>query len=100
MKRQELDATSAKCIFTGRGDNDPVTKNVFVARSAHVVETSPVDLAYVGSLMEETSFMKGEGRRAHDSMLPASPPFYPLLNEAADLPSLLALPDSPGRGIL
>lgn len=35
-----------------RGDNDPVTKNVFVARSAHVVETSPVDFAYVGSKME------------------------------------------------
>lgn len=53
---------------------------------------------YGEAVKEIPLFLIGEGLRAHDSMLPASPPFYPLLNEAADLPSLLALPDSPGRG--
>lgn len=46
-----------------RGDNDPVTKNVFVARSSHVVETSPYYFAYYGCLMEYYYFIKGEGMR-------------------------------------
>lgn len=34
------------------GHANPVTKNVFAGRSAHVVEASPVDFAYVRSWIE------------------------------------------------